>query len=189
MTTTEPKIAQTWEECARHVEAGGVLAGTGKGGALLDDGMTAVDYRKRAGAPGNGGWLHRRLLPIEDANPEGMTPGPEVDGRPTWYGTAKDARVAGMTEVRVRTNGKWSFVGLWPAASIVQARYPLPPKPKTERVHWWVSVGRKDPNGGVIKWVTKVVGSEPRVYFAGCGWTEVSSSDGTVEVLAEDGES
>ena len=23
--TTEPKIAQTWEECAQHVEAGGVV--------------------------------------------------------------------------------------------------------------------------------------------------------------------
>ena len=189
MTTTEPKIAQTWEECARHVEAGGVLAGTGKGGALLDDGMTAVDYRKRAGAPGNGGWLHRRLLPIEDANPEGMTPGPEVDGRPTWYGTAKDARVAGMTEVRVRTNGKWSFVGLWPAASIVQARYPLPPKPKTVRVHWSVADGREDPHDGEIIRVEKIPGLMPRVNFAGGGHMHVTSPDGTVEVLAKDGES
>ena len=72
---------------------------------------------------------------------------------------------------------------------IVQARYPLPPKPKTERVYWWEAVDRTDPSNRVIKWVTKVTGSEPRVYFAGCGWTEVSSPDGTVEVLAEDGES
>jgi hypothetical protein len=187
--TTEPKIAQTWEECARHVEAGGVVAGTGKGGALLDDGMTAVDYRKRAGAPGNGGWLHRRLLPIEDANPEGMTPGPEVDGRPTWYGTARDAEVAGMTEGRCWTKYAWTHVGDWDAAAIVQARYPLPPKPKTVRVHWSVAVGRTDPHGREIVTVQKVAGWKPQVRFVGCGWLEVSSPDGTVEVLAEDGES
>ena len=30
--TTEPKMATTWEECARHVEAGGVVQGLVKGG-------------------------------------------------------------------------------------------------------------------------------------------------------------
>mgnify|MGYP001238719566 CR=1 FL=1 len=187
--TTEPKIAQTWEECARHVEAGGVVQRYCDD-MWMDESLPVTAYRGTTGTPG-GDWCHpRRLLPIAaPATPEGMSPGPVVDGRPTWYGTGGDAQVAGMTEARVWTNGKWSFVGLWPAASIVQARYPLPPKPKTERVHWWEAAGREDPNDGVIKWVTKVVGSEPRVYFAGCGWTEVSSPDGTVEVLAEDGES
>ena len=94
-----------------------------------------------------------------------------------------------MTVVRVRTNGKWSFVGLWPAASIVQARYPLPPKPKTERVHWSVADGREDPHDGEIIRVEKIPGLMPRVNFAGDGWMDVTSPDGTVEVLAEDGES
>ena len=187
--TTEPKIAQTWEECARHVEAGGVVEGISKGGVWMKDGMTAVDYRKRFGAPGNGGWLHRRLLPIEDANPEGMTPGPEVDGRPTWYGAARDAEVAGMTEGRCWTKYAWTHVGDWPAASIVQARYPLPPKPKTERVHWSVADGREDPHDGEIIRVEKIPGLMPRVNFAGGGHMHVTSPDGTVEVLAKDGES
>ena len=188
--TTEPKIAKTWKECAQHVGAGGVVQYlSNSDGVWMQDDMTAVGYLEWTGTPGKRGWRPRRLLPIEDATPAGMTPGPEVDGGPTWYGTAKDAKAAGMTEARIRTNYKWIHVDDWVAEVIVQARYPLPPKPKTERVYWWVSVGRKDPNGGVIKWVTKVVGSEPRVYFAGCGWLEVMSPDGTVEVLAEDGES
>ena len=189
---TEPKIAKTWEECARHVEAGGVVEYLYSDDMWLDEVQGADTYRIRSGAPGNGGYCQRRLLPFAaieaPATPEGMTPGPVVDGRPTWYGSSDDARAAGMTEARGRPDDGWSYVGHWAWATIVQARYPLP-KPKTERVHWWEAVGRKDPNDGVIKWVTKVIGSEPRVYFAGCGWLEVSSPDGTVEVLAEDDES
>ena len=181
-------LAETWEECARHVEAGGVVEGLGKGGVWMKDGMTAVDYRKRFGVPGNGGWLHRRLLPIEDANPEGMTPGPEVDGRPTWYGTASDAQAAGMTEARVRTNGKWTEVNRWALDAIAQARYPLP-KPKTERVYWWVCAGREDPNDRRIVKVEKIPGLMPRVHFVDGEHMDVTSPDGTVEVLAEDGES
>ena len=187
--TTEPKIAQTWEECARHVEVGGVVQWLHHDDVWLDEPLLADIYRRLNHAPGKRGRRPRRLMPIEDANPEGMSPGPEVDGRPTWYGTAKDARVAGMTVVRVRTNGKWSFVGLWPAASIVQARYPLPPKPKTERVHWSVADGREDPHDGEIIRVEKIPGLMPRVNFAGGGHMHVTSPDGTVEVLAKDGES
>ena len=183
-------LAETWEECARHVEAGGVVEYLDYQGddVWMQGGMTAVDYLEWTGTPGKRGWRPRRLMPIATPTPAGMTPGPEVDGRPTWYGTARDAEAAGMTEGRCWTKYKWIHVGVRDAAAIVQARYPLP-KPKTERVYWWETVGRTDPNDGVIKWVTKVIGSEPRVYFAGCGWLEVSSPDGTVEVLAEDGES
>lgn len=127
--------------------------------------------------------------PIKDANPAGMTPGPEVDGRPTWYGTAKDARVAGMTEARGWTGDGWSYIGRWSWDEIVQARYPLPPKPKTVRVHWSVADGREDPHDGEIIRVEKIPGLMPRVNFAGGGWMDVTSPDGTVEVLAEDGES
>ena len=187
--TTEPKIAQTWEECARHVEAGGVVEYLSNDGKWRVEGVTAINYPERTGTPGDGWYLPRRLLPIEDANPEGMTPGPEVDGRPTWYGTARDAEAAGMTEARVRTDGEWTHVDVWALDAIAQARYPLPPKPKTERVHWSVAVDRTDPSNREILRVEKVAGSGPWVYFAGCGWLEVSSPDGTVEVLAEDGES
>ena len=109
---TEPKIAQTWEECARHVEAGGVVEYLDYRGddEWMQGGMTAVDYRGMAEAPGKRGWRLRRLLPIATPTPAGMTPGPVVDGRPTWYGTAKYAQVAGMTEARIRTNYKWIHV-------------------------------------------------------------------------------
>ena len=184
--TNEPKIAQTWEDCAQHVEDGGVVQWLPIDGKWRVDGVTAIKFLERTGTPGDGWNRPRRLMPIEDANPEGMTPGPEVDGRPTWYGTAKDAQAAGMTECRGLAESCWAGSNQWHSRAIVQARYPLPPKPKTERVYWWETVGRTDPNDGVIKWVTKVTGSEPRVYFAGCGWLEVMSPDGTVEVLAED---
>ena len=183
--TNEPKMATTWEECARHVEAGGVVQLLHTDGKWRVEGVTAINYPERTGTPGDGWYQPRRLMPIEDANPEGMTPGPVVDGRPTWYGSSDDARAAGMTEARGWTSDTWSGIGSWPLDEIVQARYPLP-KPKTERVYWWEAVDRTDPSNRVIKWVTKVTGSEPRVYFAGCGWLEVSSPDGTVEVLAED---
>ena len=187
--TTEPKIAKTWDECARHVEAGGVVQLLHTDGKWRVEGVTAINHPERTGTPGDGWYQPRRLMPIEDANPEGMTPGPEVDGRPTWYGTAKDAQVAGMTEARVRTNDEWSYVGPCGWATVVQARYRLPPKPKTERVHWWEAVGRTDPHDGEIIRVEKVAGWKPLVHFVDSAHMVVESPDGTVEVLAEDGES
>ena len=97
--TTEPKIAKTWKECARHVEAGGVVQWLHHDDVWLDESWSAGAYRGLSKAPGEYGWHRlRRLLPIEapDSNPEGMTPGPEVGGRPTWHGTAKDAQAAGQ---------------------------------------------------------------------------------------------
>ena len=191
--TDEPKIAQTWEECARHVEAGGVVEYLDYQGddVWMQGGMTADTYRTWAltGTPGERGWRPRRLLPIEDANPEGMTPGPEVDGRPTWYGTARDAEAAGMDETRGWMCDAWTHVGRWTSDEIVQARYPLPPKPKTERVYWWEAVGRTDPHDGEIIRVEKVAGWKPLVHFVDSAHMVVESPDGTVEVLAEDGES
>ena len=186
--TTEPKIAKTWDECARHVEAGGVVQLLHTDGKWRVEGVTAINHPERTGTPGDGWYQPRRLMPIEDANPEGMTPGPVVDGRPTWYGSSDDARAAGMTEARGRPDDLWFYVGHWAWATVVQARYPLP-KPKTVRVHWSVAVGRTDPHGREILRVEKVAGWKPLVHFAGGAHTVVESPDGTVEVLAEDGES
>ncbi len=195
--TDEQKKASKWEECAQHVEAGGVVQWLHSDGNWRDErlgidglcGGCLTRYRRRTDAPGKGGYRSRRLMPFAAPNPEGMTPGPEVDGRPTWYGTARDAEVAGMTETRGWTNGEWIPVGNLDAVSIVQARYPLPPKPRTVRVHWSEAVDREDPHDGVIWVAQKFAGSEPRVYFTGGGWMDVESADGTVEVLVEDGES
>lgn len=189
--TTEPKTASTWEECALHVEAGGVVQVRLQGGHVwLDESLSADAYRGLRKAPGEHGYRSRRLLPIKDATPAGMTPGPEVDGRPTWYGSAEDAEAAGMTEARGWTHDRWSSVDRWGEASIVQARYPLPPKHKTVRVHWWEAVGRTDPNDGEIVKAQKVAGRKPQVRFAGVGYmVDVTSPDGTVEVLAKDDES
>ena len=186
--TTEPKVAQTWEECALHVEAGGVVQRYCDD-MWMDESLPVTAYRGSTGTPGRD-WCHpRRLLPIEAPIDPTMSPGPEVDGRPTWYGTARDAKVAGMTEARGWTRDGWSYVGCWTSDEIVQARYPLPPKPKTERVHWWEAVGRTDPHDGEIIRVGKVAGWKPLVHFAGGGCKDVTSPDGTVEVLAKDGES
>ena len=198
MTTDEPKIAKTWDECAQHVEAGGVvqlLHTDGKwrvegvtDGKWRVEGVTAINYPERTGTPGDGWYQPRRLMPLP--TPEGMSPGPEVDGRPTWYGTVDDAKAAGMTEARVGTKYKWTHIDNWGATVIVQARYPLPPsKPKTVRAHWSAAAGREDPHDGEIIRVEKIPGLMPRVNFAGDGWMDVTSPDGTVEVLAKDGES
>ena len=187
-TEPGPKIATTWEECARHVEAGGVVQRYCDD-MWMDESLPVTAYRGSTGTPGRD-WCHpRRLMPIAaPATPAGMTPGPEVDGRPTWYGTARDAKVAGMDETRAWMCDGWSYVNRWTSDEIVQARYPLP-KPKTERVYWWEAVGRTDPHDGEIIRVEKVAGWKPLVHFVDSAHMVVESPDGTVEVLAEDDES
>ena len=58
---------QTWEECARHVEAGGVVEIEDAPGVWINDRAAATTYRGRCGTPDDG-WAPRRLLvPIESA--------------------------------------------------------------------------------------------------------------------------
>ena len=64
----EPKIAQTWEECAAHVEAGGVVEWeTQPRGVWEVDPLKPIEYRKAPAQPGFGGIWRRRLLPIVPA--------------------------------------------------------------------------------------------------------------------------
>src|SRR5574343_857626 len=55
---------QTWEECARHVEAGGVVEIEDAPGVWINDRAAATTYRGRCGTPDDG-WAPRRLVPIE----------------------------------------------------------------------------------------------------------------------------
>ena len=71
----EPVMATTWEQCARHVEAGGVVECARLTSALWDDEQVGPDdYRDRSDAPGHGGYLPRRLVPTSAAPaPESST--------------------------------------------------------------------------------------------------------------------
>lgn len=176
--TTEPKIAQTWEECARHVEAGGVVEYLYGDDVWMKDGMTAVDYLEWPGTPGERGMWPRRLLPIEDANPEGMTPdvpeGCEIVYLPTetidfmhhsWCGSTDD-------------NSKWHPLDF--AICDTVARRP------GEKVHWFEAVSRKDTDGNLI---TKVIKEDLEVlYYSNNEW-HPASDDGLIDVLVEGGES
>lgn len=98
--TTEPKIAQTWEECAQHVEAGGVVEYLSNiDDAWRDDSWSAGAYRMLGKAPGEYGYLSRRLLPIEA--PE---PGPVMAA--TWEDCALHVEAGGVVE-RLDHNGSW----------------------------------------------------------------------------------
>src|SRR5574343_244439 len=55
---------QTWEECATHVEAGGIVEIEDAPGVWINDRAAATTYRGRCGTPDDG-WAPRRLVPIE----------------------------------------------------------------------------------------------------------------------------
>ena len=59
--------ATTWEQCAQHVEAGGVVEVLGGDDVWRASGYSAPFYRHCAAAPGTGGWFRRRLLPLPAA--------------------------------------------------------------------------------------------------------------------------
>lgn len=57
---------QTWEQCAAHVEAGGVVEIEDAPGVWINDRAATTIYRGRCGTPDDG-WAPRRLVPIESA--------------------------------------------------------------------------------------------------------------------------
>ena len=56
----------TWEQCAAHVEAGGVVEVEDAPGVWINDRAATTIYRGRCGTPDDG-WAPRRLVPIESA--------------------------------------------------------------------------------------------------------------------------
>lgn len=56
----------TWEQCAAHVEAGGVVEIEDAPGVWINDRAATTIYRGRCGTPDDG-WAPRRLVPIESA--------------------------------------------------------------------------------------------------------------------------
>ena len=170
-------LAETWEECARHVEAGGVVQVWRQGNYVwTKDGMTAVDYLELTDAPGKRGCRPRRLLPIEAPISAGMSPdvpeGCEIVYVPTetidylhgsWCGTVYD-------------DGPWYRLSL--AICDTVARRP------DEKVHWFEAVGRRDMNGDLITKVTKEDVDQPQVlYYSNNEW-HPASDDGLIDVLA-----
>ena len=57
---------QTWEQCAAHVEAGGVVEIEDAPGVWINDRAATTIYRGRCGTPDDS-WVPRRLVPIESA--------------------------------------------------------------------------------------------------------------------------
>lgn len=67
-------LAETWEDCARHVEAGGVVMCGRVGDPGWDvDHADRYTHLSRDDAPGRGGYLPRRLVPIPapESSPDG----------------------------------------------------------------------------------------------------------------------
>lgn len=64
----------TWEQCARHVEAGGVVEIEDAPGVWINDRAAATTYRGRCGTPDDGWAPRRRLVPIESAAPANGVP-------------------------------------------------------------------------------------------------------------------
>ena len=70
---TEYITPTTWEQCAAHVEAGGVVEIEDAPGVWINDRAAATTYRGRCGTPDDG-WAPRRLVPGESAPaPESST--------------------------------------------------------------------------------------------------------------------
>ena len=63
----------TWEQCAAHVEAGGVVEVEDAPGVWINDRAAATIYRGRCGTPDDS-WVPRRLVPIESAAPANGVP-------------------------------------------------------------------------------------------------------------------
>lgn len=169
-------LAETWEECAQHVEAGGVVQYHHDAGVWLDEYLTADTCRRRTDAPGKGGYRSRRLLPIEAPEPDPSAPdvpeGCEIVYVPTetidylhgsWCGTVYD-------------DGPWYRLSL-AICDTVACR-------PGEKVHWFEAVGRRDMNGDLITKVTKEDVDQPQVlYYSNNEW-HPASDDGLIDVLA-----
>lgn len=66
-------LATTWEDCARHVEAGGVVEVRVLGNKWTTALASVPQYRSWAGAPGKGNWAVHRLVPIIPEPPKPVT--------------------------------------------------------------------------------------------------------------------
>ena len=176
------RVPRSAEECAVHLEAGGVVE-------INDDGRwrqtTAGARSFREATPEGFGQDEYRLV---YSSPVGMSP---VIGAPGHaYGLARQA----PEEWYGRHGGEAGWVDghLWHLNIIIEARPPVPaPEPRTEKVPWYDAVTegmkvvhstgyivavwvKRNPDG--FMWL-EGVNSDPRVPVG---------ADGLVEVLAEE---
>lgn len=193
----------TWEQCARHVEAGGIVEVQTAWGAWEREYLTPRTYRRRHGAPGGSAWVTRRLVPIESpAAPVPPWPGAvlsglcDEDGVPTWLAQAGQVR---GEQVRQWRGDEWLIRGYLSPWNWVEVRAPRAvPVPETERVPWWEAVGREvfDQDGErvTIEHVQCGDGAGPSVTAYNAAKRRDTSllrvpitvrGDGTVEVLKD----
>ena len=104
----------TWEQCAAHVEAGGVVEVEDAPGVWINDRAAATIYRGRCGTPDDS-WVPRRLVPIESAAPANGVPdvptGAEryLAERVPWWEARDRLGLAGdpFVEVGADDEGPW----------------------------------------------------------------------------------
>ncbi len=135
-----------------------------------------------------------RLSPPErpDGLPADAVPSPWTPG--AWIVLARD--VPEGWEVRGATEEEWaSLCTCWDDDDILEARPPA--KPATVRVPWWEAVGRTLPHGEMLGRIVQAHPSEggPGGMYVEFDLPERGTTgnphrypDGTVEVLAEDGD-
>ncbi len=104
----------TWEQCARHVEAGGIVEVQTAWGAWEREYLTPRTYRRRHGAPGGSACVTRRLVPIESAAPapESSTGIGEGKAVRAYYRPMTAERLRAISEAIVRNVGamRWAEV-------------------------------------------------------------------------------
>ena len=136
---TEYITPTTWEQCAAHVEAGGVVEIEDAPGVWINDRAAATTYRGRCGTPDDG-WAPRRLVPGESAPaPESSTGIGEGEAVRAYYRpTAERLRAISevMTAERLRDEAAAPAAGDDLRERIAQAIW--------ERDGWgdpWVTAG------------------------------------------------
>jgi hypothetical protein len=114
MNEAEYITPTTWEQCARHVEAGGIVEVQTAWGAWEREYLTPRTYRRRHGAPGGSAWVTRRLVPIESAAPapESSTGIGEGKAVRAYYRPMTAERLRAISEAIVRNVGamRWAEV-------------------------------------------------------------------------------
>lgn len=121
----------------------------------------------------------------------------------TWRAMGEDVRTLGGEWERKIMDGQLARYGPYPwdapkagdDASQHGRAFPdccylvrrvAPPAPRTERVPWWEAKGRKTPSGFVVTDVEWRNYQDRPFFYAKQGWMR-ATTDGTVEVLVEDG--
>ncbi len=141
-------------------------------------------------------YWHSAAAPDPEAPPIPCVEVEPTDGRRTWRAMGEDVRTLG-DEWEALTNTQAPFhwrINQTQRGRSYLIRRTTPPAPRTERVKWWEAKGRLRPDGAEFVYVgegeeyafASVKHRDEYAYDDGTIETH-ADSDGTVEVLTEDG--